>query len=675
MTNDVGKRDRIAVVVYGSETGNALDYAGEAGRLLQRLHFQTIVTQLDNFDPASLGHFDVVVAIVSTTGQGDLPVNARSFWKKLLRKKLPPTYLSDVEFTTFGLGDSSYPKSAAQSVQFRKGGLIDRYRFNWAIRKVHKRLLQLGAVEIYPRGEADEQHEEGPDAAWVPWTANLRQRLLDRYPLDDGVSPIPEDVLLTPRWLLSNNFDHLAYRSPHLSNGNRGTLPDDSIPSTNGDIHAPSTGSVAHSPAPGLGPRRILVEIEENERLTPQSHWQDVRHLRLTSASSVAYAPGDILTIFPENSSSDVNQILDLMGWTQVADMPVKFELATHRKNLDRYQLPPMTVKQHGNLLTLRKLLRYHLDFRAVPRRSFFSAVAHFTQDRMHKERLMEFTDPKYIDELYDYTSRPRRSILEVLQEFHSIKIPWQWAAYILPELRGRQFSIASGGSKKYTSEGGTNLELLVAIVKYKTVIKTLREGVCTRYLAGLPIGAKIEVAVQTGGLNIQKMEAKRPVVMVGPGTGLAPMRSLIWERYDWQSGMIETGHAGEHTLANRSTVLGKTVLFYGCRNRDADFFYREEWNMLKEKMPLKVFTAFSRDQQSKIYVQDILKQQSQLVYDLLCSQNGLVYVCGSSGKMPQAVRAALVHVFSSCSEMDESTAESYLQTMEKEGRYKQETW
>ncbi|KAL8643586.1 MAG: hypothetical protein Q9226_008261 [Calogaya cf. arnoldii] len=137
------KANRTAAVVFGSETGNALDYAEEAGRLLERLHFHTVVTSLDALEPLSFARFDFAVAVISTTGQGDLPANARSFWKKLLRKKLPPHYLRDINFTSFGLGDSSYPK------------------FNWAARKFHKRLVQLGAHEFLPRGEGDEQHEEG----------------------------------------------------------------------------------------------------------------------------------------------------------------------------------------------------------------------------------------------------------------------------------------------------------------------------------------------------------------------------------------------------------------------------------------------------------------------------------------------------------------------------------
>ncbi|KAL8641870.1 MAG: hypothetical protein Q9226_008576 [Calogaya cf. arnoldii] len=312
---------------------------------------------------------------------------------------------------------------------------------------------------------------------------------------------------------------------------------------------------------------------------------------------------------------------------------------------------------------------------RAIPRRSFFSMVAHFTNDEMHKERLLEFTDPQYIDELYDYTTRPRRSILEVLQEFDSVKIPWQWAANVLPKLRGRQFSIASGGSCKCIAEGQTNFELLAAIVRYKTVLKRLREGVCTRYIIGLEPGTTLNVTLQKGGLGVHESEATRPVIMVGPGTGVAPMRSLIWERHHWQQDMLARRQVTGDVASDGPNCIGETILFYGGRNQEADFFYRKDWDYLKQEMPLKVFTAFSRDQIEKVYVQDILKQQSELVYELLHSKGGIVYVCGSSGKMPRAVRAALVEIFVDRGKMDNLIAEDYLQAMEKEGRYKQETW
>ena len=125
---------------------------------------------------------------------------------------------------------------------------------------------------------------------------------------------------------------------------------------------------------------------------------------------------------------------------------------------------------------------------------------------------------------------------------------------------------------------------------------------------------------------------------------------------------------------------IGPTILLYGGRNRAADFFFEEEWELLSKLIPLQIFTAFSRDQKQKIYVQDVVRQNPSLFFRLLHDLTGSVYICGSSGKMPEAVREALVEIFQHGGEsIDEpihrEEAEEYLAEMEKIGRYKQETW
>ena len=530
------------------------------------------------------------------------------------------------------------------------------------MRKLHKRLLQLGAAEIYPRGEADEQHEEGfvqpatgpnvwcansgfsLDGSFVPWTTDLRSKLLNRFALPEGVEPVPDDVLLPPKWILSTKGD------------------------LNGQESAKGTkvGEASHDA------NRLTVTLEMNKRMTPLDHWQDVRHLDFVGQStSVSYDPGDVLTIYPENSTSDVQQLIDRMRWHEVADVFVSLQ-PTKSSHLSASEIPPIRALIHP--ITFRELLTKHLDLNAIPRRSFFSLLAHFTTDSFHKDRLIEFTKPEYLDELYDYTTRPRRSILEVLQEFDSVKIPWQWAANVLPELRGRQFSIASGGHLK-KDDDNVRFELLVAIVKYKTVIKKIREGVCTRYLAGLKPGSQINVSLQRGGLGVTQAEAWRPVVLVGPGTGVAPMRSLIWERLQWSEALKGTIDHRQNGNAGHSTLVGNTILVYGSRNQAADFFYQDEWRSIRDKMLFSVHTAFSRDQSSKIYVQDVIHQQGAEIARLVLSEGAIVYVCGSSGKMPAAVRGALTGVFEQYGGLTQGDAETYLARMEKEGRYKQETW
>lgn len=497
------------------------------------------------------------------------------------------------------------------------------------------------------------------DAKFVPWSVDFRKHLLSVFPLPEGVLPIPQDEFLKPKWRLELKQESSADANSFVIGGHNESPSRNSTPCP--VVNPTPSYSITDSSF-----QRLSVNLIENQRTTPDDHWQDVRHLAFNCNHQVDYEPGDVMTIYPENHPDDVEQILNRMRWTDVADKPLEFS-PNDNEETDMLQVPPPISFINPNT-TLRTLLTNHLDLTAIPRRSFFSLLAHFTDDQFHKDRLLEFTKPEYLDELFDYTTRPRRSILEVLQEFESVSIPWQWAATVIPELRGRQFSIASGGRLKRSASGDTRIELLVAIVRYKTVIKKIRQGVCTRYLASLKPPTRLQVTLQKGGLAISKKEATRPVIMVGPGTGIAPMRSLLWERHHWsQAGLID----GAHT--NGSSYRGDNLLFFGCRNERADYFYRAEWEIIKQQMPLQVHAAFSRDQQQKSYVQGLIREQSDSVYRLL-EQNCLVYVCGSSGKMPQAVRAALVDVFV-LNGLARAAAEQYLERMEKEGRYKQETW
>jgi sulfite reductase alpha subunit-like flavoprotein len=377
-------------------------------------------------------------------------------------------------------------------------------------------------------------------------------------------------VLLDPKWLLDS-----AETKPIHNN----VSDSEAQPTTSGDV-----GEIPPTDLLDI-PGGLTAKLTNNERVTTTSHWQDVRFLKLEAGGEHPYVPGDVLTIYPKNFPVDVNHFLEVMDWTAVADTPLRFTASTPSlPSTARLPIPHMT---RDTTITLRKLLTNHLDIMSIPRRSFFAQLAHYTSDNFHRERLLEFTDPEYIDELYDYTTRPRRSILEVLQEFESVKIPWQRVCSIVPVIRGRQFSIASAVIPTAKAEGKTKIDLLIAIVKYKTVIKRIRQGVATRYIASLTPGQDITVTLSKGGLGVMKKEIDRPVVMIGPGTGVAPMRSLTYQRMQWRK---ELGHS--------NTSTAKDLLFFGCRNAESDYFFKDEWKELIDAgAPLEVFAAFSRDQ------------------------------------------------------------------------------
>ncbi|KAH8681561.1 hypothetical protein BX600DRAFT_505233 [Xylariales sp. PMI_506] len=691
-------QDRKILILYGSETGNSQDSAKDLEDMTERLHYKADVYEMDEVGLKALTLYPLVIFVISTTGQGQLPQNAQRLWKNLRKSSLKSTSLSGVKFTTFGLGDSSYTK------------------FNWAARKLHKRLEQLGAAEFFPRGEADERHDDGIDGSFLPWSLSLRTFLLSTYPLPATLAPISADVHLPPKitlervsafgkmeeiskaQLLSSStvLDDKAAQFSHIDATNaeqeEQKLRDErSEPSSFVPLSRLSERTAAmviggidtldkpnilkdeptkysledtHQTSKLLPPPDLLpiprgwdATVHQNSRITPSSHWQDVRHLildvkekpddrstvlddgRRILSEKLEYLPGDVVVIYPKNFPEDVQGLIDRMGWNDVADEPFKH----YSKRDDAISIEHAPKGCHPmEHSTLRQLLINNYDITAIPKRSFFNHIRFFTQDQMHKERLTEFGDARFTDEFYDYTSRPRRSILEVLQEFSSVNIPYQWVPSIFPLIRGREYSIASGGplAKSPDDPSVTSVELLVALVKYKTVLKKTRQGLCSRYLELLEPGTQIRISIiHHEGPPLDAKNTVRPVLAIAPGTGIAPIRSYFLER------CLDPTH-------------GRQVLFFGGRNHDADFFFERQW----QHLDVEVFTAFSRDQREKIYVQDVIRREFATVCTLI-EQGAIICLCGSSGKMPEAVRLALkdaIVLGGLCS--DHATASAILQ-------------
>lgn len=439
------------------------------------------------------------------------------------------------------------------------------------------------------------------DGSFVRWSDELYKHVLQNHPPLDGQDPIPDDVILPPRWSLEPALQSLNGNGVSSTDTTVGKLP----------------------PAALLPiPEGYTATLVASKRMTPDTHWQDVRlfSFDLESPDSSAHLqchPGDCLTIYPKNFPQDAQRLIELMNWGAIADQPLDLSLcSTLPKSL--FSVPTCT---------LRDLLLNNIDITAIPRRSFLKNMSYFSTDPYHKERLLEFSMPDYIDEYFDYATRSRRTIIEVLEEFTSVQIPASRILDIFPLIRGRDFSIANGRSKT-PSSAATHVDLLVAMVRYKTVLRKPREGLCSRYLDSLQLGAQLTVSHKAVLSPIHGPDnAKRPLIAMATGTGLAPVRFLIHERLTHPE-------------------PGPMVLFFGNRNKAADYFFDDEWKELQTAAhPLTVHTAFSRDQREKIYVQDLIRQQSGHLATLL-AQNPIFTVCGGSSRMADACKRAVFDPF-----------------------------
>ncbi|XP_024237369.1 NADPH-dependent diflavin oxidoreductase 1 [Oncorhynchus tshawytscha] len=589
------------LILYGSQTGTAQDTAERIGRQAQRRGMQVKAEALDSYNVANLISESLVVFVCSTTGQGDPPDNMKNFWRFVFRKSLPAGSLCRLDCAVLGLGDSSYPK------------------FNFVAKKLHKRLMQLGASVLLPVGLADDQHDLGADGVIDPWLTSFWERAQALYPTPAGQSLISVDEPLPPRFVFRFLDDVTENRADRRS-----------------------------VPEPPISPsqtRTFPGRVVSNKRVTHASHFQDVRHIEFDiTGSDIEFTAGDVVMMRPCNTPEDVEQFCQLLR----LDPDRQFTLSP--TNCDTGSVPARLAQP----CTVRHLVESFLDIAAVPRRSFFELLATFATNELEREKLSEFNSAQGQDELHAYCNRPRRTALEVLTDFPhtTAELSVDYLLDLFPEIQPRSFSIASS-----LLAHPNRIQILLAVVHYKTKMHLPRKGLCSSWLASLdPTQGDVYVPlwVKKGSMKFPK-DPYSPVIMVGPGTGVAPFRSALQERI----------------------AQGKTanVLYFGCRSQSKDFYCSSEWEEMEKAGQLTLFTAFSRDQEDKIYVQQRVQEQAELLWDLIANKNGYFYIAGNAKQMPTAVCDALKEGFQSQGGVSSAEADEMLVAMERAGRFQSETW
>lgn len=476
---------------------------------------------MDDYNIENLVNEQVMVFVVATAGQGDTPVNMKNFWKFLLRKSLPTNILSGLNFSVLGLGDSSFEK------------------FNFAAKKLNKRLIQLGASELVPIGLADDQHDLGLDAVFGPWLEDLCNEICNQFDLSKK----------------SVYGDHEIVQRFNLNILENEQMPENSKK----DIYLYEAEK---------NKKLITSLVAENIRTTTPDHFQDVRLIKF-KVPDMQYSPGDIVYIKAKNSDAQVDKFFKILNDNGVNINPDMVIQITEKE----IKLPTALEPK----LTLRQIVQQYWDLSYKPKRSTMHTLALISDNELEKEKLYEFTTASGQEELFSYINRPRRNILEMLNDFpHTTsKLNVNLLFEVMAPIKPRAFSIAS--SSNCTKD---EIHLLVAVVEYKTKLIEPRLGICSNWLATLKSGDKAVFWVQKGTF---KFDYQKPMILVGPGTGIAPFRSLLLDK------------------ATVDGDLSSCLLFFGCRNKEKDYHCREDMEMLAEKYNLKLFCAFSRDQQDKV--------------------------------------------------------------------------
>eukprot|EP01063_Lacrimia_lanifica_P003889 TRINITY_DN12154_c0_g1_i1.p1 TRINITY_DN12154_c0_g1~~TRINITY_DN12154_c0_g1_i1.p1 ORF type:complete len:602 (+),score=188.04 TRINITY_DN12154_c0_g1_i1:72-1877(+) len=594
-------------VLYGSQTGTAEDVAWVVARRLVALGFDGVgVGSIDSYGMDRLRQARHVVFVVSTTGQGDPPDNMTAVWQQLRMRKCEP--LCGLHFSVLGLGDSSYEK------------------YNYIGKMLHNRLSQLGGVAHLDKGMCDDQDVNGLDDALEPWMERMAAALKAAPHSLSCTVGRPEAAASLRYTVTIGDAADASFKAQHV------------------DPHA--------APAPHTPPRTTATVVA-NTRITPAAHWQAVHELqfRVPDAFATAMLPGCSLGIYPHNPPAAVAAMLKRLQLTGDERVKVRVNPGTGISLLGE-------GGGYGGVtdgMTVRALLTEAMDLCGVPRRRFFALCAGRCGDKDERVKLAEMGAAEGAEDLRFYCTRERRSFVEVLKDFASVDVTLAFLLEAVPPQKVRQYSISSMPCPTPT--------ITVAVVEYKTPYNRPRVGLCSTYLALAVPGTSMAITLHAP--TVQFPDPSTPVVLIGPGTGVAPCRSVIQARY----------------AEDREAARGKLLLLFGCRNRAKDYLYGDEFEQLaggEDPWLAGYHTAFSRDQDRKVYVQDVIRGTPEVavfILRTLLEEGGAVYISGSAKNMPQSVEKALVYAFMKYGDATEEEGMDMLRELKKAKQIQYDTW
>ena len=367
----------------------------------------------------------------------------------------------------------------------------------------------------------------------------------------------------------------------------------------------------------------FAAETLENLLLNGEGSSKETIHLEFSLAGSgLSYEPGDALAVVPVNAPDVVRAII------QAAKL-------TGNESVE--------VKNVGTKL-LADALREDYDITALSR-----AVLTKLADASDSATLRELLTEDSKEKLKEYNEG--REIIDALIDFAPHGLPAVALVGIFRKLPVRLYSIASS-PLAHENE----VHLTVAAVRYDTNGRS-RKGVCSTYLADfVKPGDPVQMFVQPNKNFRLPADGSTPVIMVGPGTGVAPFRSFI-----------------EHRGALGNS--GKNWLFFGDQHYTYDFLYQLEWQEhLKSGVLTRLDVAFSRDQPEKVYVQDRMIQQAPDLYQWL-EEGAHFYVCGDANRMAHDVHEALISIVEFQAGITREAAEVYVENLKKTKRYQRDVY
>jgi sulfite reductase (NADPH) flavoprotein alpha-component len=408
-------------------------------------------------------------------------------------------------------------------------------------------------------------------------------------------------------------------------------------------------------------PECVKVPVIFNKRITPPEYDRNIIHIsfRVEGSGELAtYEAGDCISIFPQNKQELVDDFLSKIGWdgSQLLELDSFFAGA----------------EDGVYVMSLQNMVKEYLDLFGEPNKGFYLALSKYTNDIIDKETLAELSLPR---KSADYEKRQKLSVTfaSTILEFPTVKLTPMELLDVVPTTKPRLYSIASS----VIAHPG-HVELLIVENTWDSSKKEECFGLSSSYISKLTdkdnhyvmphcIGGKVAEpkALSTGSMIVASLvrngvlklpsDPTKPVIMAGMGTGLAPFRAFIEER-----GVLKKqGHA-----------VGKMRLYFGARHKWGEWLFGDELEAYEAQGFLKNRCAWSRDQKQKIYVQNLIAEDDEEIWDALRPEHGgSFYVCGPIQPLPD-IKKAITKIFE-----NHGLDGKYLEEMEATGRFATEVY
>jgi sulfite reductase (NADPH) flavoprotein alpha-component len=392
-----------------------------------------------------------------------------------------------------------------------------------------------------------------------------------------------------------------------------------------GESAAPALATVPQAGKPAYSRTNpFKAEVLENINLNGRGSNKETRHLELSlEGSGLTFEPGDSLGIYPENDPALVDMLLEELKWDPEENV---------------------TVNKQGDVRPLREALISHFEITVLTK-----PLLEQSAQLSNNEDLRELLSPGNEEKVKAYLEG--RDLLDLVRDFGPWDVSAQEFISILRKIPARLYSIASS-----LSANPDEVHLTIGAVRYDAHGRE-RKGVCSILCAErLQPGDTLPVYIQHNPNFKLPKNPDTPIIMVGPGTGVAPFRSFMQERE-------ETG------------AKGKSWLFFGDQHFVTDFLYQTEWQKwLKDGVLTKMDVAFSRDTDEKVYVQHRMLEHSKELFEWL-QEGATVYICGDEKNMAHDVHNTLIEIIEKEGGMSREKAEDYLAGMQQQKRYQRDVY